>query len=79
MNSGDEEKLLIHDMKELIDLNKVAVTVPEDVWLTSRDGAVRADAKSGLNLFALDLDAPVMVETDSQVVMDALDKIALTL
>lgn len=66
-------------MKELIDLNKVAVTVPEDVWLTSRDGAVRADAKSGLNLFALDLDAPVMVETDSQVVMDALDKIALTL
>lgn len=74
-----KKKLLIHDMKELIDLNKVAVTVPEDVWLTSRDGAVRADAKSGLNLFALDLDAPVMVETDSQVVMDALDKIALTL
>ena len=74
-----KKKLLIHDMKELIDLNKVDVTVPEDVWLTSRDGAVRADAKSGLNLFALDLDAPVMVETDSQVVMDALDKIALTL
>lgn len=74
-----KKKLLIHNMKELIDLNKVAVTVPEDVWLTSRDGAVRADAKSGLNLFALDLDAPVMVETDSQVVMDALDKIALTL
>ncbi len=74
-----KRKLLIHGMKQLIDLNKVAVTVPEDVWLTSRDGAVRADAKSGLNLFALDLDAPVTVETDSQVVMDALDKIALTL
>lgn len=74
-----KRKLLIHGMKQLIDLNKVAVTVPEDVWLTSKDGAVRADAKSGLNLFALDLDAPVMVETDSQVVMDALDKIALTL
>ena len=74
-----KRKLLIHGMKQLIDLNKVAVTVPEDVGLTSRDGAVRADAKSGLNLFALDLDAPVTVETDSQVVMDALDKIALTL
>lgn len=74
-----KRKLLIHGMKQLIDLNKVAVTVPEDVWLTSKDGAVRADAKSGLNLFALDLDAPVTVETDSQVVMDALDKIALTL
>ena len=74
-----KRKLLIHGMKQLIDLKKVAVTVPEDVWLTSRDGAVRADAKSGLNLFALDLDAPVTVETDSQVVMDALDKIALTL
>ena len=74
-----KRKLLIHGMKQLIDLNKVAVTGPEDVGLTSRDGAVRADAKSGLNLFALDLDAPVTVETDSQVVMDALDKIALTL
>lgn len=74
-----KKKLLIHGMKQLIDLNHVAVSVPEDVWLTSEDGSARANAKSGLNLFALDLDKPVYVETDSQVVIDAVDQIALAL
>jgi hypothetical protein len=74
-----KKKLLIHGMKQLIDLNRVAVSVPEDVWLTSKDGAIRANAKSGLNLFALDLNAPITVETESQVVIDAVDQIALEL
>jgi hypothetical protein len=74
-----KKKLLIHGMKQLIDLNRVAVSVPEDVWLTSKDGAIRANAKSGLNLFALDLSAPITVETESQVVIDAVDQIALEL
>lgn len=73
-----QKLILIHTLDQLFRINKVAMTVPEDVFLKSRNGEVTADAKSGLNLFTLDLSSPVLVETDSQKVMDALDDIALS-
>ncbi len=72
------EKLVrIQTLDQLFRLNKVAISVPEDVFLKSKNGAITANAKSGLNLFALDLSSPILVESESQVVMDALDEIAL--
>ena len=68
-----------HTIPQLIELNKAACAVPEDVMLSSQNGRVTANAKSGLNLFALDLNGPVMVETDSQAVIDALKTIAVVL
>lgn len=69
----------IYTLPQLIELNKIACSVPEDVTLSCQNGRVTANAKSGLNLFALDLTGPIMVESGSQTVMDALEKLAVTL
>lgn len=69
-----EKKLLIHTLDQLFRLNKIAEKVPEEVFLKQKDGRVTANAKSGLNLFALDLSLPVTVVSESKELMDILEK-----
>ncbi len=69
-----EKKLLIHTLDQLFKLNRIAEKVPEAVYLKQKDGNVVANAKSGLNLFALDLSSPVTVVSESAELMDILEK-----
>lgn len=69
-----EKKLLIHTLDQLFKLNRLAEKVPESVYLKQKNGSITANAKSGLNLFALDLSSPVTVVSESAELMDILEK-----
>jgi len=59
-----------NDVAELQRLQRVACSVPEEVFLHSMDDSVMVDAKSLINLFTLDLSNPVKIVTDSTVVTE---------
>lgn len=50
----------------------------EDVHLRSIDEIFEVNAKSFINLYCLDLAKPIYIVTDSQFVLDELEKIGLT-
>ena len=43
-----------NDVSELQKLQRIACSVPEDVYLHSMDDSIMVDAKSFINLFTLD-------------------------
>lgn len=55
-------------------LQALACKVDEDVFLHSEDDSIRVDAKSFINLFTLDFSKPVKVVTESQYVINKLQK-----
>ena len=59
------------DVSQLQSLQRIACSVPEDVFLQSMDGSVTVDAKSFINLFTLDFSESVKIVTDSQAVHEA--------
>ena len=48
-----------NDVSELQKLQRIACSVPEDVYLHSMDDSIMVDAKSFINLFTLDFSEPV--------------------
>jgi len=64
-----------NDVAELQKLQRVACSVPEDVFLHSMDDSIMVDAKSLINLFTLDLSAPVKIVTESEVVAGEFEKL----
>ncbi len=64
-----------NDVSELQKLQRIACSVPEDVFLHSMDDSVMVDAKSLINLFTLDLSTPVKIVTDSEVVAGEFEKL----
>lgn len=64
-----------NDVSELQKLQRIACSVPEDVFLHSMDDSVMVDAKSLINLFTLDLSTPVKIVTDSEVVAREFEKL----
>lgn len=59
---------------ELQALQRLACEVVDDVFIHSKDGKVRVDAKSFIGLFTLDFSQPVDIVTESQYVIDKLSK-----
>jgi hypothetical protein len=57
-----------NDVSELQALQRLACTVPEDVFLHSMDDSIMVDAKSFINLFTLDFSQPVKIVTESDAV-----------
>lgn len=57
---------------ELQGLQRLACEVNEDVFIHSKDGKVKVDAKSFIGLFTLDFSQPVDIVTESQYVVDRL-------
>ncbi len=64
-----------NDVSALQKLQRIACSVPEDVFLHSMDDSVMVDAKSLINLFTLDLSTPVKIVTDSEVVAREFEKL----
>ena len=62
-----------NDVSELQKLQRIACSVPEDVYLHSMDDSIMVDAKSFINLFTLDFSKPVKVVTDSVYVIRRLE------
>jgi len=62
-----------NDVAELQKLQRIACSVPEDVFLHSMDDSIMVDAKSLINLFTLDLSNPVKIVTESAVVAEAFE------
>lgn len=56
------------DIAELQKLQRLACSVPEDVYLCALDDSVKVDAKSFISLFTLDLSQPVKIVTESETV-----------
>lgn len=52
-------------VEELWSFRQLACSVPEEVQVQESEGNIRADAKSLINLFALDYSRPVRVITSS--------------
>lgn len=70
---------MIHETRfnsvaELQALQRLACEVDEDVFIHSKDGKVRVDAKSFIGLFTLDFSQPVDIVTESQYVINKLNK-----
>lgn len=63
------------DVAELQKLQRIACSVPEDVFLCALDDSVKVDAKSFINLFTLDLSQPVKIVTESQAVGGEFEKL----
>lgn len=63
-----------NSVAELQALQRLACEVEEDVFIHSKDGRVKVDAKSFIGLFTLDFTQPVDIVTESQDVMDKLSK-----
>lgn len=59
------------DVAELQKLQRLACSVPEDVYLCTLDDSVKVDAKSFINLFTLDLSQSVKIVTQSETVGQA--------
>ena len=55
-----------NDVSELQKLQRIACSVPEDVYLHSMDDSIMVDAKSFINLFTLDFSEPVKIVTESE-------------
>ena len=54
-------------------LHRLAYSVPDEVQVRSLDGAIAIDAKSSMDLFALDFSQPVEILTDSPAVLAELE------
>ena len=59
---------------ELQRLQRLACSVPDEVFLHSLDDTVMVDAKSFINLFTLDFTQPVKIVTESAAVVKELEK-----
>ncbi len=64
-----------NDVAELQRLQRLACSVPEDVFLHSMDDSIMVDAKSFINLFTLDFSQPVKIVTDSDTVGKEFEKL----
>lgn len=63
-----------NDVVELQQLQRLACSVPEEVYLQSMDGSAKVDAKSFINLFTLDFSQPVKIVTDSELLVKELEE-----
>lgn len=63
-----------NSVQELQELQRLACEVDEDVFIHSKDGSVRVDAKSFIGLFTLDFSQPVHIVTESEYVIKKLGK-----
>lgn len=59
---------------ELQRLQRLACSVPDEVFIHSLDDTVMVDAKSFINLFTLDFTQPVKIVTESAAVVKELEK-----
>lgn len=60
---------------ELQRLQRLACSVPDEVFIHSLDDTVMVDAKSFINLFTLDFTQPVKIVTESAAVVKELEKL----
>lgn len=54
-----------NSVSELQELQRIACSVSEDVYLHSMDDSIMVDAKSFINLFTLDFSQTVKIVTES--------------
>ena len=54
-----------NSVSELQELQRIACSVTDDVYLHSMDNSIMVDAKSFINLFTLDFSKPVKIVTES--------------
>lgn len=66
-------EMKFHSVADVAALQRLAVSVEEQVLLTSGDGSMKVDAKSFIGLFTLDFSQPITVITDSSYVMRRLE------
>lgn len=59
---------------ELQRLQRLACSVPDEVFLHSMDDVIMVDAKSFINLFTLDFTQPVKVVTDNEAVAREIER-----
>lgn len=64
-----------NDVAELQRLQRLACSVPENVFLHSMDDSIMVDAKSFINLFTLDFSQPVKIVTESETVGKEFEKL----
>ena len=64
-----------NSVDELQRLQRLACSVPDEVFIHSLDDTVMVDAKSFINLFTLDFTQPVKIVTESAVVAKELEKL----
>ncbi|MEG0321207.1 MAG: hypothetical protein RR606_03325 [Oscillospiraceae bacterium] len=63
------------DVAALQQLQRLACSVPENVFIQSISGDIRVDAKSFINLFTLDFSQPVQIVTESDAVGALFEKL----
>lgn len=66
-------EMQFHSVRELADLQQLAVAADRPVYVASADESIRVDARSFIGLFTLDYTQPVKVITDSLYVLNRLE------
>ena len=69
------KQIVINSISELQAIQRLATAAREDVYFHSLDNSIMVDAKSFIGLFTLDFSQPVQLVTESQYVIDNIDKI----
>ena len=59
---------------ELQRLQRLACSVPDEVFIHSLDDVIMVDAKSFINLFTLDFSQPVKVVTENEAVAKEIER-----
>ena len=69
------KQITIKSISELQEIQRLATAVQDDVYFHSMDNSIMVDAKSFIGLFTLDFSQPVLLVTESQYVMDHIEKL----
>ena len=69
------KQITIKSISELQEIQRLATAVQDDVYFHSMDNSIMVDAKSFIGLFTLDFSQPVLLVTESQYVMDHVEKL----
>ncbi len=59
---------------ELQRLQRLACSVPDEVFIHSLDDVIMVDAKSFINLFTLDFTQPVKIVTENESVVKEIER-----
>lgn len=59
---------------ELQRLQRLACSVPDEVFIHSLDDVIMVDAKSFINLFTLDFSQPVKIVTENEAVAKEIER-----
>ncbi len=69
------KQITINSISELQAIQRLATAVQDDVYFHSPDNSIMVDAKSFIGLFTLDFSQPVLLVTESEYVLEHIDKI----